>query len=1048
MRRIGLALFFLFVFCTSGLATDYYVKTPANGGIDSNSGLDWTNAKATIGAAMALVNGSDNVHVAAGTYNERVSFHASNSNQLLGGYPAAGGGTRNPSANPAIIDGTGLPGTLVYIPGDFVNSRGYNGIVIDGLTIRNGSKNGAYGAGIETYTVGLTIKNCIIENNTSAGSGWVGGVYAGALFNEFSTRLLRIEACIIRNNTGPGAGAILIDAIAPFQLQLVNNLIYGNSSSDTGTFLFGAGGVVIGTGSQYMATPPNEPKIINCTIANNTAAHPTTQVGGLAVNLDYGETVTVANSIIWHAGRDDILAYNGETVTLSYSDVEDSGDTGTGVIHTNPSFVSGSDYHLGPASPCLDMGNNGVSGLPATDLEGNNRVLDWDGNGTATVDMGAYEKTAPADTTPPTGSIVINGGDPRTNTTGVALTLSAADPAGVTHMCVSNTDSCSSWETYATSKPWTLVSGDGSKTVYALFRDGLGNENTTPYSGSITLDATDPVDGTLSAAPGDTEVSLSWSGFSDATSGIAGYALVFSTTGTPNSCSEGTEIYAGTAAAFVHTGLTNGTAYNYRVCAADNAGNISMGATASATPVVDLPDTDTDGVPDDEEKGPNGNNVAYDGNGDGTPDSQQENVASLHTFDGLNYVTVASPNGTTLSSVAAIENPSPGDSPAGVTFPYGFFEFVVSGVDAGGATTVTLHLPAGANPTTYFKYGSTLDNGAPHWYEFLFDGTTGAVIDGDVVTLYFVDGQRGDDDLAADGVIIDPGGPGISQTAIVPGYKNFGSVNADSTASQVFTLSNNGTTNLEISLIELTGGDAGAFRLATKGNSACSSLTPILLPGESCAFIVKFAPDSEGERTTTLRISSNDPASPADIRLDGTGTVQSVFDDCQEDHWAEDFINTLYYSGITGGCSGTSYCPDNPVTRAQMAVFIISAMGETPSTEAYNAYFDDIANDGFAPFINRMNELGITGGCRDRAYCPNDLLTRQQMAVFIILAMGETGSTATYNANFDDIGDDGFAGFINRMNELGITGGCGGRAYCPGDSTNRAMMAVFLVTAF
>jgi hypothetical protein len=52
------------------------------------------------------------------------------------------------------------------------------------------------------------------------------------------------------------------------------------------------------------------------------------------------------------------------------------------------------------------------------------------------------------------------------------------------------------------------------------------------------------------------------------------------------------------------------------------------------------------------------------------------------------------------------------------------------------------------------------------------------------------------------------------------------------------------------------------------------------------------------------------------------------------------------------------------------------------------------------------------------------------------------------NDKFDDIEEAGFAGFINRMNELGITGGCGGRNYCPSASTSRAMMAVFLVTAF
>ena len=409
-QKLGLALLFLFAFSTTALATEYYVKTPANGGDNANDGLAWATAKATISAAMALVNGSDNVHVAAGTYNERVTFHASNSNQLLGGYPAAGGGTRAPWTNQTIISGTSLTGSVISIPGNFATSVGYSGIVIDGFTVKNGSKSTAYGAGIESYSVGLTIKNCIVENNTSTGSGWVGGIYALALLNELSTRLLRIEACIIRNNTGPGAGAILIDAIAPFQLQLVNNLIYGNSSSDTATFLFGVGGVVIGTGSQMMASPPNNPKIINCTIANNTAAHTTKKVGGIGVNLDVGETVTIANSIIWHPGTgvDDIYAYNGETITLSYSDVEDAGDTGTGVIHSNPSFVSGSDYRLNAGSPCIDTGSNSVSGLPATDLDGNPRIADGDSNGTATVDMGAYEFSTPAGPPP---DIDFNGDD-------------------------------------------------------------------------------------------------------------------------------------------------------------------------------------------------------------------------------------------------------------------------------------------------------------------------------------------------------------------------------------------------------------------------------------------------------------------------------------------------------------------------------------------------------------------------------------------------------------------------------------------------------------
>ncbi len=213
-----------------------------------------------------------------------------------------------------------------------------------------------------------------------------------------------------------------------------------------------------------------------------------------------------------------------------------------------------------------------------------------------------------------------------------------------------------------------------------------------------------------------------------------------------------------------------------------------------------------------------------------------------------------------------------------------------------------------------------------------------------------------------------------SPFGISPGSRDFGIVNIDSTASQAFTLSNNGTADLAITSIGLTGGDTAAFSLAAKGPGHCASLTPTIPAGGNCTFRAKFTPPTEGPKTTTLRVSSSAPAGLIDVRLDGTGALPPEFIDCPETQWAEDFVNTLYYHGVTGGCSGGNYCPDSPVTRGQMAAFIITAMGQTPSTSVYNANFDDIADDGFAPFINRMNELGIAAGCGQRAYCPNDLL--------------------------------------------------------------------------
>lgn len=94
----------------------------------------------------------------------------------------------------------------------------------------------------------------------------------------------------------------------------------------------------------------------------------------------------------------------------------------------------------------------------------------------------------------PTGSISItevykSGSTKYTDSTSVSLTISAVNAA---KMCVSNTTTCSSWVTYATSKAWILTSGDGQKTVYARFMDQYGNISSTYYSDDITLDTTGP----------------------------------------------------------------------------------------------------------------------------------------------------------------------------------------------------------------------------------------------------------------------------------------------------------------------------------------------------------------------------------------------------------------------------------------------------------------------------------------------------------------------------------------------------------------------------
>lgn len=175
-------------------------------------------------------------------------------------------------------------------------------------------------------------------------------------------------------------------------------------------------------------------------------------------------------------------------------------------------------------------------------------------------------------------------------------------------------------------------------------------------------------------------------------------------------------------------------------------------------------DNDLDGIDNKEEQGLDGDKPDYDGNSDGISDALQNNVASFRTFNGTGYVTMEAPSGTQLGEVSAEDNPSPGDQPQNISFPLGFFKFLVTGLEAGGTVTINLYFPAELTPLTYYKYAKTAGNPEPHWYEFLYDGQTGAEINPGKISLHFKDGARGDEDLTANGILIDIGGPGVQKT--------------------------------------------------------------------------------------------------------------------------------------------------------------------------------------------------------------------------------------------------------------------------------------------
>ncbi len=167
------------------------------------------------------------------------------------------------------------------------------------------------------------------------------------------------------------------------------------------------------------------------------------------------------------------------------------------------------------------------------------------------------------------------------------------------------------------------------------------------------------------------------------------------------------------------------------------------------------------------------------------------------------------------------------------------------------------------------------------------------------------------------------------------------------------------------------------------------------------------------------------------------------------------FINTVAKNGITAGCGSGNYCPDSPVTRAQMAVFVLrgehgSAYVPPPAT---GTVFSDVPASGFAAaWIERLAAEGITAGCGGGLFCPNLAVTRAQMTVFLLRAkFGPTYVPPPATGIFADVPvSDPFAKWIEKLYTLGITAGCGTAPlrYCPSANVTRAQMAVFLVTTF
>jgi hypothetical protein len=213
----------------------------------------------------------------------------------------------------------------------------------------------------------------------------------------------------------------------------------------------------------------------------------------------------------------------------------------------------------------------------------------------------------------------------------------------------------------------------------------------------------------------------------------------------------------------------------------------------------------------------------------------------------------------------------------------------------------------------------------------------------------------------------------------------------------------------------------------------------------------------------TAKAPALPPGSVSDVvvlNTDGsTGTLVkgyvADFLDVPAVHIFYSYVTTLVSNGITVGVGGGNYGVDQGTKRQQMAVFLLKAkygLCYVPP-QCTGTFPDVVCPSLFADWIEALAAEGITTGCGGGNFCPDNLVTRRQMAVFLLKSKyGSSYVPPACTGVFDDVACPGAPAvdFIERLAAEEITGGCSTMPplYCPDNSSTRGQMAVFITKTF
>ena len=148
-----------------------------------------------------------------------------------------------------------------------------------------------------------------------------------------------------------------------------------------------------------------------------------------------------------------------------------------------------------------------------------------------------------------------------------------------------------------------------------------------------------------------------------------------------------------------------------------------------------------------------------------------------------------------------------------------------------------------------------------------------------------------------------------------------------------------------------------------------------------------------GLHQASLRVAGTDPFAPVDVPVNYT----IAFLDVPADHWADAFIHALAGVRVTRGCGEGNFCPEAEVDRAEMAILMVRAMhGPLFVPPAATGVFVDVPiseTDVTADYIEQLYRDGVVAGCAvggdgERYYCPDRLVSRAEMSVFVSVGLG------------------------------------------------------------